>query len=418
MRASDQILIELSELRGRLAEEHIADSSGIPHADFKREPKNEIPTQIVDAEGRYREALKKEAEEAEAQADGDFTVEGRELDRLEKRCTVGAFLSEVINGHALAGPEAEYRKELLGEDVNAGTIPLRLLAPPERRSAEHRAVTPGPSAVGRTQADILGRVFARSDAAWMGVSMPSVPTGSRLYPVLATGSTASMQSKDGTQAAVAGSFTTTTLAPVRATMSYEIRVEDVAGLMGLEEAIREDLRAGLNNLLDEQVIAGNGTAPNVSGLFNAVTQPADATQRVNHDRLLEGFYDSVDGVGAYGMSDVAALLGVDTYTYGTSLYRGGASERTALEHITEQGATFRVSSKVPAKASKDQLGLFHRKQYPMGSAVAPIWDSLQLIRDPYTLAQSGQIRITAIMLFNFALVRQGAYRLHDFQIDA
>ena len=49
-----------------------------------------------------------------------------------------------------------------------------------------------------------------------------------------------------------------------------------------------------------------------------------------------------------------------------------------------------------------------------GNAVLGVWEGLQFIRDPYSKASSGELRLTANFLFDFALTRADAYK----QIDA
>ena len=64
---------------------------------------------------------------------------------------------------------------------------------------------------------------------------------------------------------------------------YEFRVEDVAELVGIEEALRRDLREGIDNLISNQVVNGNGSAPNVSGILDAVNAtPSNTPGSADH----------------------------------------------------------------------------------------------------------------------------------------
>ena len=40
-----------------------------------------------------------------------------------------------------------------------------------------------------------------------------------------------------------------------------------------------------------------------------------------------------------------------------------------------------------------------------GAAVAPVWQGITMIRDPYTEAGEGRIQLTAHMLFDFVMRR-------------
>ena len=88
--------------------------------------------------------------------------------------------------------------------------------------------------------------------------------------------------------------------------------------------------------------------------------------------------------------------------------------------IREESNDVIVSARVPAKASKAQFALAHKTRFTGGaaSAVAPVWRGLELIRDPYTGAASGQVSLTAFSLWNFALTRHEGWNILSFKLDA
>lgn len=47
----------------------------------------------------------------------------------------------------------------------------------------------------------------------------------------------------------------------------------------------------------------------------------------------------------------------------------------------------------------------------LGSAIAPVWQGITMIRDPYTDASKAQIVLTAHMLFDFVIRRTDAWKL-------
>ena len=63
-----------------------------------------------------------------------------------------------------------------------------------------------------------------------------------------------------------------------------------------------------------------------------------------------------------------------------------------------------------------QAAIVYRAARGAGSAVAPVWQGLELIRDPYTHAAKGQVSITAVALWAFSLIRSDAYVRRAFKV--
>ena len=301
-----------------------------------------------------------------------------------------------------------------------------LLSPAELRSwqgrgePETRARTPVASAAltEGNQDSIAARVFARSVPGYFGIPMPTVPTGAAGYPLMSGGTTFSNQATGGEQLAVAGTFSGDELEATRATGSYEYAVEDVAKIVGLEEAFRRDLRDGLNNHISGQVLNGNGNAPNVEGLRTAIaaTPGTDPANSDDFSEITQRFGALVDGINAYGLMDLRILMSAGTYAHAITQYRGTATTLSAYDWLMERCGGVEVSSRFPAPATDIAHSVVHKTAYPERNAVAPMWQGLQLIDDPYSLAQSGQRRITAIMLWNFKVLVDAAWahlKVHD-----
>ena len=50
------------------------------------------------------------------------------------------------------------------------------------------------------------------------------------------------------------------------------------------------------------------------------------------------------------------------------------------------------------------------------NSVCLTWPGVELIRDPYSRAQQGEVALTAISLVDFALIRAAGYQQLAFQI--
>ncbi len=433
MRTSQTLMLEMSEHRSTLAEavktiNAAAEAGNDPPEDRVAEA-DKLTRDIRGLEVRYRAALLAEEEEDRKAADGDPNAEGNKLRQLETRASVAAFMAEAVTGKDVAGAEAEYRAELMGDAAAAGYLPIRLLMTDEVRHlsgqpVEHRAVTPvAADAIGLgSQADILPRIFQRSVAGALGVAMPSVPMGVRTWPTMTSGTSATMQEPSGEQAAEAGAFTGRELGPKRLTGSYEFRVEDMQLLRGLEDTLRRDLRMVISDQMDFQIIQGDAAGASVAGFMSGVAHTgiadpaAPGAGAFDYDDFRAAFTAGVDGFYSYALGDIRAVIGPGTYGRCETRYRANNTDDTVYAVMARQAGGLRVARRMPASdAGKVEDAIFSRAAFPGTTAVAPVWEAVQLIRDPYTKAQSGEVRITMLMLWNFAVIRAEAFYRRQFR---
>ena len=178
--------------------------------------------------------------------------EGSELRSLIRRASVGEYVREALTKTPLAegSAEVELRAATMGEGARPNTIPWAALDP--GRGAEDRAedradaatAVPATVATAGSQSTILGRVFANTAAAFVGVDFVSVPSGQAAFPVLSAGPSGSRAAKGATVDAEAATFVSKALTPSRATARIVFNVEDSARLAGMGDALRDDLRGG------------------------------------------------------------------------------------------------------------------------------------------------------------------------------
>ena len=109
--------------------------------------------------------------------------------------------------------------------------------------------------------------------------------------------------------------------------------------------------------------------------------------------LLNFIADRVDGRYAVSTSDVKVLTGSKLYSKAHTLFETTAVRESAYSYISRIGGGFQVSEHVPdVSASKKQNALVVRNM--TRAAVAPIWQGLTFIRDPYTGAEKGEIKLS------------------------
>ena len=166
--------------------------------------------------------------------------------------------------------------------------------------------------------------------------------------------------------------------------------------------------------MDAQVIAGNGTAPNVNGLTNALTAPADPSNVFTWVDAVRAVASQVDGKFASTPAQVRTLVPPGLYSALAVSLHATASVSAAARYIESISGGIRVSANLPALASNIGTALISKTALP--GSVAPVWEGLSLIRDPYTGAASGQVSLTAVSLWNFRVIRSAAYSLAKFKV--
>lgn len=395
-----------------------------------------------DATAETRQA----AIDALAKADGDLhdalealdeNQEQRELAPLADRVMLSRYLLGALEQRALDGAEGELRQEL---GLSDQAIPFEALAAPLEERAD--AISPQNAAgaalpagtINITTAGILGRVFTRTDTAFLGVSMPGVAPGQRRYPVMVDGTTASMQERGGAPDAGAAKFDVVDATPHRLTGRYVLDIEGLAEMgAALEGQLRADLRTEMGYQLDRQILLGDGTGANVSGLINQldlVLPPGasfgssgtanDVSAQIGWAAWKRIATNGLDGKYATTERDIRLLIGQASYVLGREQYRSDDVESPdALATLAMLGSMVRQSFQIPAPAvatikgknanssKKVQSAIWNAEP---GAAVSPVWQGITMIRDPYTEAGKGQVIMTAHMMFDFIMRRKDGWK--------
>ena len=260
---------------------------------------------------------------------------------------------------------------------------------------------------------------------YLRVDMPSVGVGEASYPVFTTGAAAEQAAKGAAVDANAATFTANTLKPKRLSAGYLWGVEDEAELRGLESALRDDLGMAMSDAMDKQVLTGDGTGANVPGFLgghaNGLALPADAGALATYEDYRKLYTVQVDGIYANDASEVRALVAPSTYQHADTIYRTDETEDTALMACQRIGGGFRVSGNMPTTvdaSDNDKNDLILVCKGMTRAAVAPVWQGVRLIRDEVTAANKGQVRLTAIALWSFAVIRAAQYKALKLQIKA
>jgi len=386
-------------------------------------------------ESELREAIDADAaaEAAEKRARDDAsdgaaeTAEQRERRGLLERCRLGRYVAAVLS-RGDAGMVDGAEAELAAAEGCPGKVPITILGPTvERRQTnrwgEQRAVTAAPADgdLPTTHAPIVPAVFDRSVAAYLGVEMPTVPTGIRSYPILSTSVTGGMVAEDGAAANTAGAYTVVDTDPRRLTGAFTVRKEDIAKMPDLEMSLRENLSRVLSDELDKQLVNGSNMSGQLNGILAQLTDPSAPSGEENYASYQTAFSSHIDGLMAVGPMDVRALVGVATLRHMMQEYRADEDATTAYDMLMQKYGGVRATRRIAAPSSNVQQAVIRRSN-PMGDrvAVAPVWMGMELIRDIYgDNASKGQVTVTAVSLVGgVALLRSNAFVQDSFQVGS
>lgn len=394
-----EIELRMSEIRQTLNGDSPGDEAAV----------GKLQRELADLEGKLREALKAE-DRAEAE-------KAAEIAPLTERIECRNYLQAAMTDNAVTGAERELQQELKLQD---NAMPLEALDPGIRAEDRQDVATGVPAAaIGHPRQSLLRRIFRRTDAAWLGVQMPSVAPGEPVYPVMSAGTTGEMLSAGGEVDAAAATFTGHTVSPTRGTARYLYRVEDAAKFGGLEETLRADLREVMGQLLDDQVVSGSGVSPNLSGfIVNAAARSGNAPSAVANIASFDtSLADGIDGLYAYGPAGVRHFIGVGTQQFLMKTRITTGETPTIGELWGANGAVWRASARVAAQDGTTNIQEAYRFRPAEFRAVAPIWQGISLVRDPFSGAAKGEVAITAIMLFGYQELR-GSAQTVDFKLAA
>ena len=320
--------------------------------------------------------------------------EDRELRRLIGSASAGSIFSATLEHRNTEGPERELQDHY---GLGPNQIPLSML--------EERAVTPAPANVGAEQAVIIPGVFPQSCAAFLGVDMPTVGVGEAVFPVLATNATVGVPAEGVAQAETTGSFTAEALVPARLQASFFYSREDRARFAGMDQALRQNLSMALADALDREVISG------ANGLLTGVNLPNHNVAAITDFALyLSGLaYGRIDGTYAAMTPDLRIVMGAGTYAHAGSVYRNNSVDRNALDRLMEITSGVKVSAHVPAVSSAHKQNAVIARGMGLRHMTAPIWEGVTLIPDEVTLADKGEIKVTAVMLHAVQILRADGF---------
>lgn len=412
MLTSKKIELRRSEIRQSLAELAANDN---PSEEETRKM-GELDTEYRSAEVRYRAAIISEDEERREAGEELETRSDKEWSDLMGNFEMRQVALALDEGAALSGQTQEIVTELRNSGGYRG-VPVPWEALEIRAGETTSATTPNPI---RT-APIIERLFAGSVAAQMGGSMVNVGVGDMEYPVATSKVTAGWAATETGD--VPGSTAYTTIdRPLKPDHNLGVQMRITRKALkqsgsALEQAVRRDMNGAVEEALDKAVFQGSGAAGEPTGLFTGaaawgiieVDVDAAASWGVFRNEVTEFMIQNA----ASGPSAVRLLMRPEIWNG----MDGDLVSGTAIsewDRMREKIGSVVMSSNALGSPTGDPAAstcVLTTNSTGVAPFYVGAWGAIDLIRDPYSDAQSGGLRITALTTMDVTVSRSVQTRI-------
>jgi HK97 family phage major capsid protein len=365
-------------------------------------------------ESKYRAALLLEATERREAADELEQRGGSEWADLIGRFEMRQVALALDEGRALDGATAEVVSELRSKGGYRG-VPVPWLALERREGETVASGTPNPI---RT-APIIDRIFADSAAVRMGASIVNIDSGELEYPVVSSQVTAGWATTETGNVAGPTVYATTDR-PLKPDNTLGIQCKLTRKVLkqsgsAIESAVRRDLSGAIGEAIDRAVFLGSGSAGEPTGIITlAETSPSEIfvapiDAAASWSAFREAVMRFVIGNAATSPANVKLLIRPEVWSdLDDALIEGTAvSEWDRLVKNIPAGNIVMSSN---ALADPDGSPLASKALLSTSvNGVPPIfvgtWGSVDVVRDVYTDAASGALRLTALATLDVTISR-------------
>lgn len=353
-------------------------------------------------ETRYRAALVAEDQERrEAGADLE-TRSDREYAELVGRFELRQVALSLDEGRALSGATAEVVAELRNAGGYQG-IPVPLAALETRAGESIAADQINP----KTIRPVIDRLFPGSVAERLGVQRINITSGEVEFPVATAGAVFGWQTGELANVGAASAYQTTerSLNPDHtggAQMVITRKALKQAG-EGLEAAIRRDLNAAIGAELDRVVVNGTGATGQPLGIIPGATTYGITSTPVGATATWAAFRAQIVAfMQANAITSASQVnLAFDPSIWADldeALITGTAVSE--WDRLTKHVGTPAISNVIPAETA-----ILTATVQGVAPGYLGIYGGIDLIRDPYTKAASGQLVLTGLVTADFTVPR-------------
>lgn len=363
-------------------------------------------------EKRYRAALISEDTERREAGTELETRSDKEWSDLVEAFEMRQVALHLDEGRALTGKTAEVVTELRSKGGYRGTpVPWAAL---ERRAGETIASgAPNPLST----RPIIDRLFPDSVAARMGVQMIGIDAGLTEWPVTTSAITAGWQATETGAVGSPAAFATTdkALAPNQ-TLGVQMKITRKALLQtgqALEQAVRRDMNGAISVALDKAIFLGAGSSGEPLGIIAGVATYGITSTAVAAAASWAAFRAAVvrfmtaNAAGSPGSVRLLIRPEVWAKMDGTLITSTAVSEWDRLLSNIPAGNIAMTTNALAAPTGSPLActALLTTNAGGIAPAFVGTWGAVDLIRDPYSDAASGGLRLTALTTIDVTVAR-------------
>ncbi|MES1934301.1 hypothetical protein T35B1_16931 [Salinisphaera shabanensis T35B1] len=393
-----------SEIRESLAELAGKDTP----TDDETRSMSDLDAEYRKNETRYRAALTVEDAERRDAANDLETRDDSEWSELVGKFELRQAALYLDEGKVLDGATAEVVQELRSAGGYRG-VPIPYDALEQRAGETIASGVPDPV----TTKPIIDRLFPQSVAGAMGAQMLNIGSGQVEYPVTTSSVSAGWAGSETGNVPGPTKYTTVDrpLKPnqtLGVQMSVTRRAMKQAG--GIEDAIRRDMRGAIGAEMDRAVFQGAGSAEPLGVIAGASTYgitetPVDAAATwAAFRRAVTTFM--VNNAAA-SPSAVRILIRPEIWDSMDDTIFDAGSGITEYDRMAGKIGSI-VQSSNGLAAPVDTVGsnaLLTTNAGGQSPIFVATWGAVDLIRDPYSDAASGGLRLTALVTLDVTISR-------------
>lgn len=366
-------------------------------------------------ETRYRAALIAEDQERrEAGADLE-TRSDREFSEMLDKFELRQVALALDEGRNLDGATAEIVQELRNSGGFRGVpVPWQAL--------ETRNTVSGGSPDPISTRPIIDRLFPDSMAGRMGAQMISIDSGAVEWPVVTSAVTTGWAATEGGNVTTGAAFVTTDRAmKPDHNLGVQMRVTRKAlkqSGAALEAAIRRDMQGAMGQAMDQAVFLGTGADGQPMGVITGQATYGIALQEIDELASWGAFRAGVTAFmvanAASGSGAVRAMIRPELWDYLDGAIFDAGSGMTEWDRLSKHMPnTYTTSNALaaPAGATLASSALLTTSTGGLAPIFVGAWGAIDVIRDPYTDAQAGGLRITALATMDTTVARPAQLRV-------
>lgn len=398
-----------SEIRQSLAELAGAESL----TDEQRSKIDDLDREYQDNERKYRAALiAEDTERRDAGAELE-TRQGREWSDLVAGFELRQAALHLDEGRAFTGQTLEVVQELRSAGGYRG-VPVPWEALEVRAGETVSTATPNPV---RTQT-FIDRLFPASAAGRMGASFINIGVGEAEYPVTTQGASVGWAASETAAVGAPQAFQTSdkALKPDH-TLGVQMRLTRKSlkqSGAALEAAVRRDMNSAMQAEMDRVIFLGSGSSGEPLGVITGASTYGINEQAIDGEVSYAAFRAAVtrfmiaNAVSA--PSQVRALIRPEVWNDLDSILAAAAGPIYEYERLTDALTPANVTMTANALAAPTGSPEASKALLTTTSnGVAPIfvglWGSIDLVRDVYSDAASGGVRLTALATADATVAR-------------